>query len=97
MNAVPPTEPPSTSPGSPVIGQAITRYAAGIVALAAAMLTVVPEYTLAWKVCAAIVGVGAAFGIMSPGVRKAPPTAPPPVNDVQGALDVFNDKTGKQP
>lgn len=46
---------------------AIKGIASAVVASAAAMLTVFPEHTIAWKVCLGIVGIGSALGIVSQG------------------------------
>jgi hypothetical protein len=56
--------------GEAVLAQTLVKGATAVVGLAAVLVTTLPEHTLAWKVCFAIVGLGASFGIASQGVRK---------------------------
>jgi hypothetical protein len=53
-------------PSSEII---LKRVLAGGVAVAGALLTVLPEHTIAYRVCFALVGLGAALGITSRGVQ----------------------------
>lgn len=63
---------PAVSPtGKPVIdSQAIIKAAAALVGIAAIGVQTFPPHTVAFKVCAGIVALGSAFGIVSQGVRK---------------------------
>lgn len=63
--------PPEVSPtGAPVLGQVLVRAATALVGIAGILVASLPPYTVAHKVCAVVVGLGAALGIASQGVRK---------------------------
>ncbi len=66
--------PPSTSPGVPVLNQTLVKVLSALVALAG-LVVALPSMGIAlpvWAqpIAAAIVSIGAAFGILSPGARK---------------------------
>ena len=57
------------SPSSLIPSKALP-WIAGLVGLAGVGLGVFPEHTIAFKVCAGIMGAGVVLGIASPGMRK---------------------------
>jgi len=65
------TPAPAVSPtGSPIIPVKLAPYAAAVAAVAGGLLAILPEHTVAWKVCTVITGLAAALGIVSAGARK---------------------------
>lgn len=61
---------PVSPTGAPVVSQNLVKALTVVVGLAAVGVSAFPPHTAAFKVCAAIVGFGALFGIVSPGVRR---------------------------
>lgn len=47
----------------------LKRVLAGVVVVAGSLVTVLPEHTIGYRVCFAIVSLGAALGITSRGVQ----------------------------
>jgi hypothetical protein len=69
---------PVSPTGAALLPQAAVRVAAVVVALAGAGVVVFGTISAPWAatgaaICGAIVALGAALGIASPGVRSAPP------------------------
>ena len=48
----------------------VKRVLAGVVGTCGALIPFLPEHTIGYKVCFVVVGIGAALGITSQGVRK---------------------------
>ena len=63
-----------TSPtGIPLLPAWLPKYAAALVAIAAAVQPLLPPHpTIAGQVCLGVIGVGAALGIVSQGWRSPP-------------------------
>jgi hypothetical protein len=55
---------------APIVGQNVVKGVATLVGIAGVLMGTLPPHTIAWKVCAGVVALGAFFGIVSPGVRK---------------------------
>ena len=58
------------APVQPAWEKNLKRGVAAVVATCGALITVLPEHTVGYKVCFAVVGIGAALGITSTGNAK---------------------------
>lgn len=62
---------PVVSPtGAPVLPAWVPGVAAALVGLAATLQQVLPPHTVGFQIAGIVVGIGAAFGIVSQGVRR---------------------------
>lgn len=66
----PPWAPQSSPTGAPRLPPSVVPYAAALVGVAAVLMPFLPAHTVAFQVCAAILGAGVTIGIASPGLRK---------------------------
>lgn len=79
-NRIDPLAPPATEPDpplhpftTPLIPQAYLAVAVGVVGIAAVLLPIFAAGTVPHLICEVVVGLGAAFGIVSNGVKKKAP------------------------
>lgn len=70
ISVVNPSEAPVSPTGAPAIPQTVVKVATVVVGAAALAITVLPPHTVAFRICTAIIGLGALLGVASPGLRK---------------------------
>jgi hypothetical protein len=70
MSLTPPPAAEVSPTGAPTVPQQVIKFAGLVVGAAALALQVLPEHTIAFKICAGIVSFGAVLGIYSQGARK---------------------------
>lgn len=82
-----------TSPtGKPLVPPTVVPYLAALGAILLALLQVLPDNTIAYKVLTVVVQVMGLFGLMSPGLRRP---ALPPSPEVAAGLRAVEDLSKK--